>query len=69
VYLEDVVFEHTHYARRAPGLETTYRHRDKVNDDVLFFTLDLDRRRTARRLHRYLTGPARAVRPAAVANI
>ena len=69
VYLEDVVFEHTHYARREPGLETTYRHRNKVNDDVLFFSLDDDRRRSARRLHRFITNPARAVRPAAVANI
>ena len=68
VYLGDVVFEHTHYARRESGLATTYRHRNKVHDDVLFFALDQERCRSARRLHRFITSPARVVRPAAVAN-
>jgi hypothetical protein len=69
VYLDDVVFEHTHYTRPEPALEATYRHRNKVNDDVLFFSLDHDRCRSARRLHRFITNPARAIQPAAVANI
>jgi len=69
VYLDDVVFEHTHYARCEAGLKATYRHRNKVDDDVLFFSLDQDRCRSARRLHRFITDPARLVRPAAAANI
>jgi hypothetical protein len=54
VYLDDVVFEHTHYAAGERGWGATYRHRNKLNDDVLFISLDHERRRSARRLQRFI---------------
>jgi hypothetical protein len=65
VYLEDVVFEHTHYtSNRDPKLDATYRHRNKQNDDVLFISLDHERRRSAGRLHRFITSGATHGQPA-----
>jgi hypothetical protein len=66
-YLDEVVFEHTHYTSGEADRETTYHHRNKRNDDILFITLEHERRRLARRLQRFITSSAKAGRTALTA--
>ncbi len=47
VYLEDVVFEHMHYAVGKAVKDETYTKKNKQNDDILFISLNDERYHTA----------------------
>jgi hypothetical protein len=58
VYLGDVVFEHMHCALGKSAVDSTSIKRDKQHDDVLFISLDGERRHLARRIARHIDSGA-----------
>jgi hypothetical protein len=56
VYLADVIFEHMHHAVGKGAFDGTSVKPHKEHDDVLFITLDAERRHVAERLARRVAG-------------